>query len=493
MSDPIRVRIAPSPTGTVHLGLARSALFNWGYARGRGGKFLLRIEDTDKARNTEESLHGIIEGLRWLGIEWDEGPDIGGPFEPYYQSEREERHMQRAQELLASGAAYRCFHTPEELEAKRAEKEARPRDDPRGGAPIQSDYRDLDPAEAAQRAESEPYAVRFRIPEGRTEFTDLVRGDVGFDNAEIEDWIMVRRGGGPTYNFVVVCDDADMQISHVFRGEEHLTNTPKQVLLYQALGLEPPQFGHLPLLLGKNKKKLSKRDGGVSLDDYRREGYPREAIINFLCLQGWALDGENDLFTVEQFVEAFDIADVSKGGSVFDVEKFQWMAGEYTRALAVPELADRCAPFVVAAGQMTDAELSDRTDWYRRVVAEEQERIRLYSELPARIAHYFADDDSVEYEPKAEKGARKRDGRVETLTAYAAWLRERGAIGDVEELGAATKEWISARELKIPELFQPLRCALTGMGGGADLFVLMDLIGFERTLARIEAGTTRLA
>ncbi|MEO0662216.1 MAG: glutamate--tRNA ligase, partial [Planctomycetota bacterium] len=298
MTD-LRVRIAPSPTGTVHLGLCRTALFNWAYAKKRGGTFVLRIEDTDKERSTQESERAILEGLRWLGVEWNEGPDKDGPHGPYRQSERAGMHAEVAERLLSEGHAYRCFCTPEELSELRAAQEARketPRYDGR--------YRDLDRAESDRRAAAgEPFALRFRVPDGETTIPDLVRGDVRFDHAEVDDWVMVRTSGAPTYNFVVVCDDIAMKISHVFRGEEHLVNTPKQVLLYRALELEPPRFGHLPLMLGTDRKKLSKRTGDTALGDYIANGYPREAIVNFLCLQGWALDGETEVFDVATFVE----------------------------------------------------------------------------------------------------------------------------------------------------------------------------------------------
>ncbi|MCP3914261.1 MAG: glutamate--tRNA ligase [bacterium] len=488
MSSSPRVRIAPSPTGTVHLGLARTSLFNWAYARGRGGKFLLRIEDTDRERSTVESERAILEGLAWLGLDWDEGPDVGGPHAPYHQSQRIDRHRAVAARLLEEGKAYRCFCKPEELAAMREEQMAGKRKLAYDGR-----FRDLDPTEAERRAEGgEAFTLRFRVPEGETRIADLARGEVVFDHAEVEDWVMVRQDGNPTYNFVVVCDDADMEITHVLRGEEHLVNTPKQLLLYIALGLEAPSFGHLPLMLGKDKKKLSKRSGDVSLDDYRNQGYPRLAILNFLALQGWALDGEHDLFTLEELVEKFDVADVAKAGAVFDIDKFQWMAGEYLRQETPAELAAHCAPFVASAGLMTADELEERGDWFVEVVRGEQERIRLYSELPGRIEHYFGPDDEVAYDPKAEKGARKREGRVETLLAYLEWLKGRTDLAEPAALGEATKTWIEERGAKIPELFQPLRCALTGMGGGRDLFEIIALLGAERTFARIEHGARRL-
>jgi len=489
MSETIRVRIAPSPTGAVHLGLCRTALFNWATARRRGGRFILRIEDTDHDRSTAESESAIIEGLRWLGLDWDEGPDIGGPYAPYRQSERVARHVERAQELLASGHAYRCFCTHERLDAARAAQEER-KETPR----YDRLCRDLPQAEVQrQLAAGTQFAIRFRVPDGATTFEDTVRGTVTFAHEEVDDWVMVRGVGGPTYNFVVVCDDIDMRITEVLRGEEHLVNTPKQLLLYAAFEVPAPQFGHLPLMLGPNRKKLSKRHGDTSLGEYRAKGYPREAIVNFLCLQGWALDGATELFDVQTFVERFDAHDVQKAGAVFDFDKFKWLSGEVIRRQPLALVAECCAPFVVDAGLMTAAELRERAAWFERVVAGEQERIQIYGELPGRTAHFFAPDDSVPYAEDAEAGARKHTGRVATLTAFRAWLASQDAAAPAEVLAAGAKAWVTAQGLKLPALFQPLRCALTGMAGGRDLFDVVALLGRERSLARVAAAEARLA
>ncbi len=490
VSENIRVRIAPSPTGTIHLGLARTTLFNWAYAKRHGGKLILRVEDTDKERSTTESEHAILAGLHWLGTQWDEGPVVGGPYAPYYQSERVERHLALAAELLEAGRAYRCFCTRERLDEVRAEQEAKkqtPRYDRRCAT--------LSKEESERRAEAgEAFTVRFKVPEGETDFDDLVRGHIVFKNVEIDDWVMVRQGGNPTYNFVVVCDDADMKISHVFRGEEHLVNTPKQVLLYQALGFEAPSFGHLPLMMGTDGKKLSKRHGAVSLGKYIEDGYPRDAVINFLARQGWALDGETEVFSAEQFIAHFDPKDVTKAGAVFDFEKFLWMAGEYLHKEPVDELAAHCAPYMTAAGLMDEQALEQRADWYHAAVAIGQERVRLYSEMPAMLAFLFEPDAEVPYEEKAEKNSRKHEARIAELEVYRDHLATLIEFEvDAELLRADAKDWIKERNLKFPQLFQPLRCALTGKPGGPDLFDIMALLGAESTLARIDAGLRRLA
>ena len=487
-----RLRFAPSPTGHLHIGGARTALFNWAFARHTGGVFVLRIEDTDPERSTAEFERTILESLRWLGRDWDEGPEVEGPYGPYRQSERLERHRELAGTLLESGAAYRCFCSSERLtevrEAQMAAKQT---------AAYDRRCEGLDPADAAARAEAgEACVLRFRVPEGETRFDDEIRGSVRFRNAEVDDWIMVRADGRPTYNFVVVCDDADMRITHVVRGEEHLVNTPKQVLLYSALGLEPPRFAHLPLMLGADGKKLSKRTGDTALGDYREKGFPPEAIMNFLALQGWALDGSTEVFTPEDLVAGFELGDVSKGGSIFDVDKVRWLAGEYVRSDTPARLAARCAPFVAAAGLIEASRIApggDRASWFEAVVRSEQERFEIYSELPERIRYLFEPDDAVSFDPKAEKGARKHAEAAATLTAYAAWLEERlGAGEEIGSVGPGTKAWVAERGLKIPALFQPLRCALSGRPGGPDLFEIMALLGAESSLRRIAAGAARL-
>jgi len=488
-----RLRFAPSPTGSLHIGGARTALFNWAFARRNGGAFVLRIEDTDRARSTREFEDAILEGLRWLGLDWDEGPGVDGPYGPYRQSECYGRYAEVAERLLAVGKAYRCFCSQERLDQARvSQREA--------GETTFYDRRcrGLEPAEAGRRAAAGEEAVlRFRAPDdGATVVHDLVAGDVTFRNADVDDWIMVRPDGSPTYNFCVVCDDSHMRITHVLRGEEHLPNTPKQVLLFDALGLRPPLYAHLPLMLGSDGKKLSKRTGDTALQEYRDKGYPPEAVANFLCLQGWGLDETTTIFSLDRLVESFDPKDVRRGGSIFDPEKFLWMAGEYLRAEPIEGLATRCAPWVVAAGLATADELEARADWFRAVVATERERIRLYSELPARIGYLFQGDAEVVYEEQALVNARKQAGRIATLSDFLAWLRPR--LEPFESYAAATtrdaaRQWVQARGIKFPELFQPLRCALMGAAGGPDLFDVIGLLGAERTVRRIEVGLARLA
>lgn len=455
-----------------------------------GGSFIVRVEDTDRARSTAEYEEAVLEGLKWLGIDWDEGPGVGGPHAPYRQTERFDLYAKVAQRLLDESLAYRCFCTSERLSELRARQMAAketPAYDKR--------CRDLAPEEVARRrAAGEPSVIRFRVPgSGTTIVKDMVSGDVPFLNSEVDDWIMVRMDETPTYNFCVVCDDSDMDISHVLRGEEHLTNTPKQVLLFHALGLEPPLFAHLPLMLGKDKKKLSKRSGDTSLQDYQKKGYPPAAVVNFLCLQGWALDDKTTIFSPQELVEHFDPTQVSRGGSIFDPEKFLWMAGEYVHAESIPELAEHCAPFMIEAGLMDAESLRGKQDWYQRAVASERERIRLYSELPDRLAYLFVADHSVEYADKAQKNALKQAEGQAVLADFRAWLAPRlEDLSDLEALRAQARQWVEDKGIGFGVLFQPLRCVLTGAAGGADLFDSVRLLGAERTLARIDHGLQRL-
>lgn len=490
MSKPVRVRFAPSPTGKLHIGGARTALFNWAYARRHGGQFLLRIEDTDPERSTKEFERAILEGLHWLGIQWDEGPDIGGPSGPYRQSEKYPQYREVAARLLASGHAYHCFCTTERLDTLRAEQESRKERQVYDRLCAQ-----LDPAQSARRvAAGEKAVIRFHVPPGETICIDHIRGDVRFSHDEVDDWVMVRSDGSPTYNFCVVCDDVDMGITHVFRGEEHLVNTPKQVLLYQALGQPMPEFGHLPLMLGTDGKKLSKRTGDTALQDYRDKGFPREAVVNFLCLQGWALDGTSVLFSVDQLVQHFDIKDVQKAGAIFDPEKFRWMAGEYLRKESLETLADHCAPFVVAEGLCAADELVRRRAWFLEVVKTEQARIQIYSELAPRIAYLFQRDEAVVWADDAVAAVRKHAHAAQTVREYREWLASRVGSGiDAAALRETSKAWAQERGLKLPAFFQPVRLALCGVVNGADMFDVMALLGAPAVLARLEHGATRLA
>ena len=342
----LRVRFAPSPTGYLHIGSARTFIFNWLYARHHGGTFILRVEDTDVARSSNEMISGILEGLRWLGIDWDEGPEVGGPFAPYLQSERLDRHREAAGRLVRSGHAYNCYCSGDRLRQERERAE-------QAGAAWKYDRTclALTPDErTALEAAGAPHAVRFNVPSGLVTFDDQVHGPIEVDGATIEDFVILRSDGVPTYHLSVVVDDADMHITHVVRGDDHISNTPKHLLLFRALGVEPPVFAHVPLILGQDKKRLSKRHGATSVTEYARAGYLPAAMVNFLALLGWSPGGDRELMTREELVEAFALTGISGGNAVFNTEKLDWMNGQYIAKLAPETLATLLTPYFAEAG-----------------------------------------------------------------------------------------------------------------------------------------------
>src|SRR6476659_5646609 len=360
----VRVRFAPSPTGYLHVGGARTALFNWLFARRQGGTFVLRIEDTDTERSSWEMVAGIVDGLRWLGLDWDEGPDVGGPHAPYFQSARLEGHRARAERLAGEGRAYYCYCSSEDLQAKRAAAEAAG-----GGWIYDRTCCALSPEEIGQReADGVPRAVRFKVPPGRTSFVDQVHGPIAFDNAHIEDFVIVRSDGQPTYHLSVVCDDIDMAITQVIRGDDHISNTPKHVLLFEAFGAAIPAFAHVPLILGTDKKRLSKRHGATSVTEYQRLGYLPEAMVNFLALLGWSPGGAREIFTQDELVAVFSLEGISGGNAVFNPEKLEWFNQQHIQRLPLNELARRVEPALREA-ELWTAELAGlRHDWFLRLV-----------------------------------------------------------------------------------------------------------------------------
>ena len=472
---PVRVRFAPSPTGMLHIGGARTALFNWAFARHHGGSFLLRIEDTDTSRNSEESLQSILDSLSWLGLDWDEGPGAGGDFGPYYQSERVDRYQEAIEVGLQQGWLYRCFATTEELEAQREEARAAKRNwrfDPASRA--------LSAEQAQAKADAgEAHVLRYRVPEGEEILIqDHIRGEVRFVSDEVEDWVAVRGNGMPTYNFVCALDDAAMRISHVIRGEEHLVNTPKQVLVYRALGLPEPDYAHVPLILGKDGKKLSKRTGDTALGDYIASGHPSDALFNFLCLLGFSIDDKTDVFSRDELLAAFDLRRISKAGAVFDTDKLAWLCGEYIRRMPVAQLTAAVLPYCREAGLVEEGD-SASTE-LQRVVSVFQERIGLYSDFPRQAAALFG--EGVEPEGKAAK-ALVADGAAELVGAVAAAL-EAGEWQPAEFM-ALVKRVAGEAEVGLGKVMKPVRVALTGTLGGPELQDVLEILGRERSLRRL--------
>jgi glutamyl-tRNA synthetase len=475
----IRVRFAPSPTGYLHVGGARTALFNWLLARRHGGVFVLRIEDTDTERSTPESVEGILEGLRWLGLDWDEGPLVGGPHAPYAQSQRSDRHRAAARTLLEKGLAYYCFCTPDELKARRevAERE-------KGGGIYDRRCLTLTPDEvAARERRGLPKAIRFRVPDGAVRFDDLVHGPIEIDGSVVEDFVILRSDGHPTYNLSVVADDVDMKISHVVRGDDHISNTPKQLLLYRALGADIPQFAHVPLILGADKKRLSKRHGATSVTEYTRQGYLPEAMVNFLALLGWSPGGDRELFGRAELIDRFDLGGISGGNAVFNVEKLDWFNHQHIMRLAPDELAARVRPSFEALGIWSDAYVGEKHAWFYSVLELLKPRVRRLDEFAAAGAFFFRDE--IEYDEAAIAKHLSAAGMDEHLRALAAAFDQLPAF-DAVSSEEALRSVADARGVKAATLIHALRVGITGRSASPGIFDVAVLVGRDRVRARID-------
>jgi nondiscriminating glutamyl-tRNA synthetase len=486
---PIRVRMAPSPTGPLHIGTARTSLYNFLFARRHGGTYVLRIEDTDVARSTVEQEQDIIDNLHWLGITWDEGPQVArgddiGPYGPYRQSGRIELYAAEAARLLESGAAYHCWCTPDELEAVRRQQEARKEAPRYNGRCLR-----LTDADRSQfEAEGRRPAVRFRVPPEKIRFDDLVRGEVEFDNGLLGDFVIVRADGVPLYHFSVVVDDEKMEISHVIRGEDHLSNTPKHIALLRALGYREPRFGHIALILNPDRSKMSKRKEQTAISAYRQQGYLPEALVNFLAFLGWSPGTEEEIFTLEELSRRFDLAHVHKAGAVFDADRLDYLNGVYIRSLTDEQLALRLRPFVPDA-------LDD--DSVVRVVPLIKERLVRLADAAELTAFLVETDEQiaamVDIEALIPKNRSAADAARALATArdlfdelteddFAADLLETRCRSAAESLG-----W------KAGDFFRPLRGAITGRSVSPPLFGSMELLGRQRVLSRIDGALGRVS
>ena len=487
-TPPIRVRMAPSPTGPLHIGTARTSLYNYLFAKHVGGTYVLRVEDTDLARGTDEWERDIIDNLHWLGISWDEGPQVAGgddigPYAPYRQSQRMDLYEGEADRLLASGSAYHCYCTPEELEAVRHEQE-RNHEAPRyNGRCLRLTDADL----AAFQAEGRLPALRLKVPPDRIRFDDLIRGEVEFDNALLGDFVIVRSNGMPLYHFVVVVDDEAMGITHVVRGEDHLSNTPKHIALIRALGYREPKFGHIPLILNPDRSKMSKRKEQTAMTAYREQGYLPEAMVNFLAFLGWSPGTEEEIFSLAELAERFEIGEVHKAGAVFDRDRLDYLNGVYIRSLADGQLALRLRPFLPEA--LDDGILMRLAP----LLKERLVRLGDATELSAFLTETDAEVGGL-YEaelllPKGRSAAETAEAVRAAREALAAVPEADFAAGELEAIGrtaAETHGW------KAGDFFRPLRVAVTGRLVSPPLFGSMELLGRERTLSRIDAAVARL-
>lgn len=482
MEKKLKVRFAPSPTGPFHIGGARSALFNWLVARHADGTFLVRIEDTDLKRSTKESEENIKDSLKWLGMNWDEGIDVGGPHGPYRQTERLDLYKKEVQRLLDEGKAYYCYCSAEELEkSRKAQLDA-------GKTPIYDEHcRHLTEEEKARyEAEGRKPVVRLKVrKDGVFAFDDMVRGHVEFQAAGVGDFIIMKSDGIPVYNFAVVIDDAFMEVTHVIRAEEHLSNTPRQLAIYEALGYKPPKFGHISLILGEDHKKMSKRHGATSVTEYRNMGYLPEAVVNYLALLGWTPKGEQEIFTEEELIKQFSMKRVSSNDAVFDINKLNWINFQYMKKLDADQLYALIAPFLVKAGYVEESVTEEKMDWLKKVIWFMKDHIYFAGQAADELRFFFEDmpkitDEDVLAVMKEETSGKLLKAFIEDLKALETF--------DQAEIKKCFNACMKAQGIKGKAAYEPTRIALTGATQGPGMFEMMELFGREKTMDRLEAA-----
>ena len=475
---PVRVRIAPSPTGALHIGTARSALFNYLFAKNNKGKFVLRIEDTDLERSDLKWTQDIIDGLKWLGIEWDEGPDIGGKFGPYKQTQRLDIYKKYLKKLLEENKAYYCFCTAEELEEKRQEQMNR------GVAPKYDGKCSHLSKEIVEKnlADKKPSVIRFRVSSKKVKFDDLIRKEVEFDAGLFGDLVIAKDLKTPLYNFAVVVDDFEMQISHVIRGEDHIANTPKQILMQEALGFFTPKYGHLPLILAPDRSKMSKRFGSVAITEYKEQGYLPEAIVNFMALLGWNPGTEKEVFSLSQLAKEFSIEKVQKAGAIFNLQRFDFINGFYIREKPIEKLTELCRPYLKEAGLLVEGQVSE--DKLEKIIEVSKTRMKKLSEISELSSFFF--QDKLSYDKNLLKWSTMGDEDIKK------------SLETSEKILSETKEWNlqSLEKVLVKEaesfnknkgfLLWPLRVALSGKQFSPSPFEIADILGKEKTLKRIE-------
>jgi nondiscriminating glutamyl-tRNA synthetase len=482
MSSEVRVRFAPSPTGHLHIGGARSALFNYLFARNHGGKFIVRIEDTDQQRNVESAEEKLIASMQWLGLDWDESIDVGGPHEPYRSMDRLDIYTKYIQQLIGEGKAYSCYCTPEELDKEREELKAK------GLMPMYSGrcrHLSAEQREAFEKEGRKP-SVRFRVQENREYVVkDHIRGEVTFESNGIGDFVIARPDGIPTYNFAVVVDDCLMKISHVIRGEEHLSNTPRQLMVYEGLGFDAPEFAHVALILNKDRQKMSKRDESVVqfVEQYRELGYLPEALLNFLVLLGWSPEGEEEIFSKEELIKRFSLDRVSKSPAVFDQDKLKWMNNYYIKQQSVERIVELCLPHLQQAGLVPAQLTAEQEDWVTRLVALYQEQLSYGAEIVELASLFFR--NKIEY-GKEELAVLAEEQVPTVLSAFAEQLDSLSSFTD-EDIKQALKSVQKSTGFKGKSLFMPIRAAVTGELHGRDLNHTISLIGKETVTTRLRS------
>ena len=480
MTKEVRVRYAPSPTGHLHIGNARAALFNYLYARNLGGKFIIRIEDTDGSRNIEGGEASQLNYLKWLGMDWDEGVDVGGDFGPYRQSERNDLYKKLYDELLEKKLAYKCYCTVEELEAEREAQSAKG-EMPRYGGKC----RHLTAEEQAEReAEGREPSIRFAVPKGKTyTFNDIVKDNVSFDSDGIGDFVIVKKDGVPTYNFAVVVDDHYMEITHVLRGDDHISNTPRQQMIYEAFGWSTPEFGHMTLIVNEHGKKLSKRDESIIqfIEQYEEQGYLPEAIFNFIVLLGWSPGGEEEIFTKEELISIFDASRLSKSPAFFDKNKLAWMNNQYIKKLSLEQVIELALPHLQKAGVLPEEISAEQREWAHDLIALYHDQLSYGAEIVELSAQFFKDE--IEYDEESQK-VLAGEQVAEVMASLKTQLEELEAF-DAPSIKAAIKAVQKETGHKGRNLFMPIRVVTTGQTNGPELPAAIALIGKENTIARV--------
>ncbi|MDD3656648.1 MAG: glutamate--tRNA ligase [Atribacterota bacterium] len=473
----IRVRFAPSPTGYLHIGGARTALFNWLFARHYGGNFILRIEDTDRLRSTPEAVNAILDGMKWLGLDWDEGPEKGGEYGPYFQTQRLDLYKQFSNKLLASGEAYYCYCSAEELDNRRKKLLTE-------GKPAIYDRKCLELCETEKQKlekEGRKPAIRLKMPDRKIIVYDLIKGRMEFDSKLLSDFVLVKSDGIPTYNFAVVADDILMKISLVMRGDDHISNTPKQIVIYQALGATLPEFAHIPMIMGPDNTRLSKRHGATSVMEYQRSGFLPEAVVNYIAHLGWSSGTNQEIFTIEELVENFALEKVSSHSAIFDMEKLNWFNNEYLKRMTDRKYVEMLIPFLKEAGYLESPLSSEKEKWLRKVVSLMKSRVRNFRQFLEYGDYFFTENYSMEV--KAVE-ILKQTGIKNILEQLLIRLKE---IDNWNEFNIESKvrEMASQFNLKGKQIIHPTRVALSGKTVGPGLFSLMEVLGKEKNIKRL--------
>ncbi len=477
--DEVRVRIAPSPSGNLHIGTARTALFNYLFAKKNNGKYILRIEDTDLDRSSQAYIDNIYDSLKALGLNWDEGPDVGGPYGPYQQSDRFDIYPKYAQKLVEMGYAYECFCTQEELDAEKEESIKNKRPHKYSGK-----CRNLSEEEKEKlRAEGRKPSIRFHVPEGETSYDDMVKGHLHFDNSLIGDFVIMKSNGTPTYNFAVVIDDMEMKVSHIIRGEDHISNTAKQIMIYNALGAEVPKFGHLGMILAPDRSKLSKRHGATAVSEFVEKGYLTEALVNFVALLGWSPSDGHEIKTLDEIAADFRIAEVSSSNSIFEYDKLNWMNGQYIKKMDLAKLTERVKPY------LSCYDLSEYTEkQLQRIVEVTREPITILSELTNDTKYFFGKD--VEIEPDVQEKILNGEVAKKVLPYVIENELDKWDFENEEKLHeqlADLRTYFKEQHgIKPKETMWAIRAAVTGRTHGADMVATLVLLGKDRVVYRIK-------